>query len=182
MRTHIIEATNGPRNWGKFMLCFLTPSELEHHSPVSEGRLFQDIGYNQRMVWIMDLQTQEGAAFYPGGSASADLDRHRIWVCPLFEPFLTWLYTQRLEDIYSCNLPHHIDLPTAEFYLSGYRRGGHPRHRRPALHAEEIKAKGEAAEVEELIDALRGLHSDDPMLNELHDTLLNLLRSKTSQR
>ena len=48
---------------------------------------------------VLDLQTGEGAIFMPGGLAAADLDKHGIWVCPLFEPFLAWLYKQDLSDL-----------------------------------------------------------------------------------
>jgi hypothetical protein len=44
------------------------------------------------------------------------------WVCPLFEPFLEWLYQQDLTRIEE--LPSHVDLPEAEFQLHGYRRPG----------------------------------------------------------
>ena len=70
---------------------------------------------------MLDLQTGEGAIFRPGGNAHADLQKHRIWCCPLFEPFLEWLYKHNLENI--DELPKHVDL-AAEFELFGYRRPG----------------------------------------------------------
>ena len=71
---------------------------------------------------MLDLQTCEGAAFSPGGLVSADLNKHRVWVCPLYEPFLNWLYKQDTTDLSA--LPAHVDLPDAEFQMSGYRRPG----------------------------------------------------------
>jgi hypothetical protein len=125
METKIIEATNGPYNWGKFLVAtldkeWLVPSAI----PNSESRLplLQQIAWDDELIWVLDLQTREGAAFRPGGVAAADLKKHAIWVCPLFEPFLEWLYTQNLREI--SKLPAHIDLPDAEFQMRGYRRPG----------------------------------------------------------
>lgn len=126
MKTKFIEATNGPQNWGKFMLGRLEPHEMARTSAVMGGgepyRLLRQIGWNLDAIFVFDLQTREGAAFIPGGLAAADLAKHRIWVCPLFEPFLTWLYTQDLSDL--DRLPALIDLPDAPFAFSGYRRQG----------------------------------------------------------
>jgi hypothetical protein len=71
---------------------------------------------------VFDLQTCERASFRPGGNAKYDLDKHKIWVCPLFEPFLCWLYKQQLDDFTA--LPGHIDLADAPFAMAGYRRNG----------------------------------------------------------
>ena len=123
MITRFIEATNGPQNWGKFMVGRLTREELLRESAVAPGRpLLQQIGHNPAAILVFDLQTREGGLFVPGGIAAADLDKHRIWVCPLFEPFLAWLYQQDLSDLDA--LPAIIDLPDAPFALAGYRRGG----------------------------------------------------------
>jgi hypothetical protein len=120
--TRFIEATNGPQNWGKFMVGRLTREELLRESAVAPGRpLLQQIGHNPAAILVFDLQTREGGLFVPGGIAAADLDKHRIWVCPLFEPFLVWLYAQDLSDLDA--LPAVIDLPDAPFALAGYRRG-----------------------------------------------------------
>jgi hypothetical protein len=85
--------------------------------PLITGR-----GWSPEHLLIVDLQTGEGAIFRPGGLAGHDLNKHAIWVCPLFEPFLTWLYEQDLSDL--DKLPAHIDLPEAEFMMSGHRRAG----------------------------------------------------------
>jgi hypothetical protein len=124
MKTRIIEATNQNLNWGKFLVGrfdreLLVPSALISALPLP---LLDQIGWNPRSVWVLDLQTCEGAAFTPTGVAKADLDKHRIWVCPLFEPFLEWLYQQDLTDIDA--LPALVELPHAEFAMRGYRREG----------------------------------------------------------
>lgn len=134
METKIIEATNGKaQNWGKFLVGRFT-TEWSARSTVmaewnaSQGRdetttlLLREIGWNPQAIWVLDLQTCEGAAFKPGGLARADLNKHRIWVCPLFEPFLAWLYQQDLKDLQK--LPDCIDLPNAAFDFAGYRRPG----------------------------------------------------------
>jgi hypothetical protein len=123
MKTKFIEATNGPRNWGKFLVGQFTPEEWALRSQIDPGRsLIGGRGWHPKHRLVLDLQTGEGAIFLPGGLASADLHKHKIWVCPLFEPFLEWLYKQDLSDIDA--LPAHVDLPNAEFMMSGYRRQG----------------------------------------------------------
>lgn len=135
MQNVFIEATNGPNNWGKFMVarfdeewqrpswvlahCF--PSE-QPESPTAQVPLLATRGWSRDTIIVFDLETREGAAFRPGGFAAPDLEKHRIWVCPLFGPFLTWLYKQDLSDL--SKLPAHVDLPGAPFSMQGYRRPG----------------------------------------------------------
>ena len=123
MNTHIIEVTNG-FNWGKFLLSrfddeWFVRSQVEpRESSVIGGR-----GWSKEHVFVMDLQTGEGAMFSPGGHASYDLnEKHKIWVCPMFEPFLNWLYEQDCSDIHA--LPTVVDLPDAESSMYGHRRTG----------------------------------------------------------
>lgn len=124
MKTKIIEATNQNLNWGKFLVARFD-SELRVRSainPESPFPLLQQIGWAHDQLWVMDLQTCEGAAFVPRGNAKADLNHHRIWVCPLFEPFLQWLYQQDVRNLDA--LPSLVQLPDAEFAFAGYRREG----------------------------------------------------------
>lgn len=132
MKTHIIEVTNGQANWGKFLVGKFD-EEWERTSEVDTGRhLLRAIGWGagREHLLVLDLQTGEGAMFLPTGLASADLNKHRIWVCPLFEPFLAWLYAyikerQQLDDhLWWQTLPLHLDLPDAPFAMQGYRREG----------------------------------------------------------
>lgn len=120
MRTKIVEVTNGPRNWGKFLIGQFD-TEWTHKSVVSPSEfLLAGRGYSKNQILVLDLQTGEGAIFSPNGLAKADLDKHKIWVCPMFEPFLTWLYEQK--DPFE--IADHVDLPDAEFAFAGYRRPG----------------------------------------------------------
>lgn len=134
MISKIIEASNrdaGGFNWGKFMVARFTDEWLRkpavrvdgEHMPSSAATpLLARCGWTHDHILVMDLQTGEGALFRPGGYAKSDLDqKHRIWVCPLFEPFLTWLYEQPLGDLAA--LPAHVtlDAPSA---MQGYRRKG----------------------------------------------------------
>lgn len=119
-----IEATDGTEfNWGKFMVARFTPEEYAHPSVIDDGkRLLPAIGHGPHDVLVMDLQTCEGAFFTPKGLASADLNKHRIWVCPMFEPFLTWLYRQDLTDL--GKLPVMVNLGDVPTEMRGYRRSG----------------------------------------------------------
>lgn len=125
MKTKIIECTNGPLNWGKFML-MRPDTEWRYRSAVSGSTspLLREIGWGPDHLWALDLQTGEGAFFLPGKNRRAkyELDKHRIWVCPLFEPFLQWVYEQDLTDLDA--LPALVDLPEAAFAFRGYRRSG----------------------------------------------------------
>lgn len=122
MQTKIIEVTNNELNWGKFMVARFDRAEWGYRSPISEGPLLRNIGWSHSLIWVLDLQTREGAAFRHGGVASADLNKHKIWVCPMYEPFLEWLYLQDVTDL--SKLPEMVNLPNAEFALAGYRRTG----------------------------------------------------------
>lgn len=134
MRTQIIEVTQGV-NHGKFLLARMDEewgrsSHLGRISDVPDGHdrgsLLRRCGWGLHHLWVMDLQTGEGALFAPGplNHASADLAKHRIWVCPLFEPFLTWLYLQDLSDLDDVPTAVLLDPTQAPAALSGYRRTG----------------------------------------------------------
>lgn len=121
MQTKFMEVTNNNKNWGKFLL-FRFDNEWQYKSAFTGRSLLHEVGWNQENIFVLDLQTGEGARFMPGGLASADLDKHQIWCCPMYGPFLEWLYRQNLEDL--AKLPDSLDIPEAEFAMRGYRRGG----------------------------------------------------------
>lgn len=126
MKLHVIEAIHSrerPGNWGKFAVG--RPDEEWDWRSAADSLdvpLLRLLGWGPDHLWVFDLQTGEGAFFRPAGYAAADLEKHRIWVCPLFEPFLEWLYKQDLTDLGA--LPRLVELPDAEFAFSGYRRSG----------------------------------------------------------
>lgn len=98
MKTRIIEATNG-FNWGKFLIGRFD-EEFDHRSAV-DPTLAPMHRWDRNNLLVLDLATGEGAIFRPGGSVDYDLNqKHQIWVCPMYEPFLRWLYAQ----------PHPFDL------------------------------------------------------------------------
>lgn len=133
MRSRMIEAVQSagrPGNWGKFLVGVFDEEERGYASRVAPGRplVTECCGWwGRERVWVLDLQTGEGAYFNPGGLARADLDKHRIHVCVLYLPFLEWLYGRyrlaggRLE---LDGLPDVVELPDAEFAFYGYRRPG----------------------------------------------------------
>lgn len=130
METKLIEACQNVKdgrasNWGKFCVARFD-AEWGHESQIAPRTglsLLRLCGWApEGFYWVLDLQTGEGAYFRPGGSAHADLEKHRVWVCPMFEPFLEWLYEQDLSDLSA--LPDVVEIPDAPFAFSGYRRPG----------------------------------------------------------
>lgn len=130
MRTKIIEATNG-MNWGKFLLGVFSDDDASYRSKVDSTKLLQGRGIydHHEIVMVTDLQTKEGALFYPRregdfDTVKHDLGKHRIWVCPMYEFFLRWLYEQPIEKIYALDLPELVNIDTKFFAFAGYRRPG----------------------------------------------------------
>lgn len=129
-----VQDKNAPGNHGKFMVG-LFDKEWDIDSQVAPGHeLLALCGWGSRHLLVIDMETGEGSIFHPGGLASADLNtKHKIWVCPLFEPFLGWLYDQlgvRPVNVWAewlTHAPKFVELPDAEFALRGYRRTGERR-------------------------------------------------------
>jgi hypothetical protein len=128
MEVKIIEAGNG-FNWGKFLVMRPDENEWARGSavPIAESglppvrSLLAARGWAPYHIIVFDLETNEGASFTPGGLASADLNKHQIWVCPMYEPFLEWLYKQDLTELSKLPDYVHLDAPSA---MAGYRRPG----------------------------------------------------------
>lgn len=121
MKRRFVEVTNGPCNWGKFMVAQFDEEDWSYRSRVDEGTpLLSRRGLSRHHLLVVDLQTGEGALFRKGGVARIDLNNHRIWVCPMFEPFLKWLYEQ--PDPMA--IPAHVDFPDEPGAFRGYRRPG----------------------------------------------------------
>jgi hypothetical protein len=129
VKTKIIEACHVNKdgeqtgNWGKFFIGRFDAGEWATPSQIS-GFAIGGRGWSEDHLFVMDLQTGEGALFRHGGFARADLNKHRIWVCPLFEPFLTWLYKQDVSDLDALPALITFDPAEAEFSMAGYRRPG----------------------------------------------------------
>lgn len=128
MDTKFLEASNG-FNWGKFSLGRFTSEDWYEPSlfpGCEEPSLLAGRGWTQRHIQVFDLQTGEGAMFMLGGFATADLFKHRIWVCPLFEPVLSWLYSHAHARPLTWwdELPRTVELPAAPAEMFGFRRPG----------------------------------------------------------
>jgi hypothetical protein len=131
VKTKIIEAVQSkaePGNWGKFLVGEPDIEFMRKSAVNTEfgGSLLTSCGWSWEHVWVLDLQTGEGAFFKPGGYAHADLQKHRVWVCSLFEPFLGWLWERYREagELDLDGLPEVVELPDAPFAFAGYRRPG----------------------------------------------------------
>ena len=129
METVFIEALSEEGNHGKFMLGRFDDEEWGRRSEVddllpSHQPSVQLVarGWTDSHLLVLDLQTGEGAVFRIGGFAAADLEKHSIWVCPLFEPFLEWLYQQDVTDLSA--LPKVVPITGVGLQLAGHRRPG----------------------------------------------------------
>lgn len=127
MKTRFVEVTNG-FNWGKLLVAEFDAEEWRR--PAQIGALGTSLlgqrGWTPKHRLILDIETGEGAIFLPGGYAKADLEKHKVWVCPMFEPCLTWLWEHWDGDLDS--LPGTVNLTEEEAPSSmrGYRREGTP--------------------------------------------------------
>lgn len=133
MIAHYVETYND-FNHGKFVLLRHGPEDLRRRSAlpgyetthILVGRKWDADG-----TFIADLQTGEGCVFYlECGSAAVQYtlnQKHKIWVCPMYEPFVCWLADTHPElargggDITA--LPSVVELPDAPTAVAGYRRG-----------------------------------------------------------
>jgi hypothetical protein len=123
VQTRFIEATNGPQNWGKFMIGVFDADDASYRSAIDpDHRLISGRGWSRDHFLMLDLQTGEGGIFARRSRAHFDLEKHAIWVCPLYEPTLQVIMDTWDGDLAS--LPAHVDLPEVEFQWSGYRRPG----------------------------------------------------------
>lgn len=131
MKTAVVEVTNHPTgiNYGKFLVGQFD-WEWAYRSVIDDGvDLLSGRGWSRGHVLVLDLQTGEGAIFRLGGLASADLNKHQVWVCPMFEPFLAWLYRTWDPDRDVTQLPAVVELTEAEApsAMYGHRRPGEGR-------------------------------------------------------
>ncbi len=136
MDTKFVEAGHGPHggNWGKFMVGRYTDVELAEPArfPGCERarRLVNLTGPGRQDIWVLDLQTGEGARFPIEFASTTDvrhqLNKHRIHICPLYEPFLAFLYgyIDAHRRTWWEDLPRVVEMPAAEFRLFGRRRPG----------------------------------------------------------
>lgn len=116
MITQIIEGSDGAL-YGKWLVSQLSETERDRKTelPGFEGSRSvwtfggaRKLGAHPNALLVVDLQTDQGAVFIPGGLSDADLDTVGIWVCPLFRSFLHWLYEQDTSDV--AQLPPFIEL------------------------------------------------------------------------
>lgn len=124
----IVELTDG-FNWGKFLVGAFDKDEWDRRSSVDNRRLLAgQCGWTPQHRLVLDLQTGEGAMFLPRGLATADLEKHRIWGCPMYEVFLKWLYDHPDHCADIRTLPQLIGLDPSKTRghnaIYGYRRPG----------------------------------------------------------
>jgi hypothetical protein len=129
MDTKFVEAGHpGVGNWGKFIVACHTTAELQEPTqfPGCEGqRVVSLAGNGARDMWVFDLQTGEGFRVpVSERHAFSILEKHQVWVCPMFEPFLGWLlaYIDSHPNDWWSTLPRTVELPDAPFEMRGHRR------------------------------------------------------------
>jgi hypothetical protein len=130
MISTIVELTDR-FNWGKFLVARFDEHEWARRSLVDGQPLLSgQCGWTLQHMLVLDLQTGEGAMFLPSGLASAGLEKHRVWVCPMFEVFLGWLYDHPEHWADILTLPTLIELDPEKTRghnaMYGHRRPGPP--------------------------------------------------------
>lgn len=130
---HPVDENGFGGNWGKFAVGRWTGPELGEKTkyPGCEGQNIASLrGWGGDHVWLFDLQTGEAARFHTNNPIPVDvrhqLKTHKIWVCPMFEPFMVWLWGHiRLHPDWWDTLPRTVELPAdTPFDFAGYRRPG----------------------------------------------------------
>lgn len=121
-----VEVTND-FNHGKFLVGIFEKTDWDVPAAILGGQglsgaLLRRCGWGQEHFLLFDLQTGEGAVLRHGGMPKADLDKHQVWVCPMYEPFLAHLYSLSFEAL--VDLPAVVELPDAPSAQFGYRRPG----------------------------------------------------------
>lgn len=87
MKTKFFEGTD-QFNYGKFMLGAMSLDELNTPCLETTGGVNQFIHNTESKFWILDLQTKEGAFFDLKFDIIPQLEKHQIWVCPMYPLFL----------------------------------------------------------------------------------------------
>lgn len=132
MKQKFIEACQTPQgpNWGKFAVFQWEPTDWAYESAVDVGAsLLRSRGRNPDSLLVVDLETNEGAWFRPGGSVEYDIRKKRIWVCVMFGSLLQWLYNQATEAKKAGRVFDIDDLPPVVYIpdtidAASYRRPG----------------------------------------------------------
>ncbi len=145
MISTIVEVTDR-FNWGKFLVARFDEHEWARRSLVDGQPLLSgQCGWTPQHMLVVDLQTGEGAMFLPQGLAKADLEKHRVWVCPMFEVFLGWLYDHPEHWADILTLPALIELDPEQTRGHNAMYG----HRRPGPPQEVIDEKARATKLPE---------------------------------
>lgn len=131
MKTKIVEATTGPQgNWGKFLIGQFDQDEIDTVSAIAPeyGSVLKQRGWwdPAQYFLMLDIETGEGSVFATWGDARADLHKHRIWVCPLFQPTLARI--RAMAPFAVADLPSLLELSfdEAPFAMAVPRRAGAP--------------------------------------------------------
>lgn len=119
MDIHFYEVTNGP-NWGKLAVGTFERHEWEYVSHVAAEPLLARLGHGPSTRLFLDLATGEGALFDCSQGLLPQLARHKIWVCPMFEPGLTEFAKHDIHWDPDEWRPH-VDVQTL-FQFEGFRR------------------------------------------------------------
>lgn len=130
------QAPEGGGNWGKFAVARWSTLEMREPTrfPGCEGQFITGLtGSPFDHIWLLDIQAGEGALFSINNPIPVDvphqLNEKQIYICPMFEPFMTWLW-EHIRSHQGTNLdwfdelPRVVVLPEAPFDLYGYRRRG----------------------------------------------------------
>jgi hypothetical protein len=100
MNTRLVEVTDGAF-YGKFLVAQFDEAEWRHEAEVFKESIHRPVpyalldvcGWSRDHLLVLDLETGNGTIFRPGGHLAHDMEKRQMgYVCPLYRPFLGWLY------------------------------------------------------------------------------------------
>ena len=166
MKTRIIEATSDQIFWSTFLVGVFD-MERRYKSCVDGSMVLRS--YSPRDIFILDIQTREGAVFAPHGLADVDIERTAIYTGPLFKAFLHWIRAQFREGLSLNDLPKHVEVPLTEAQEAQRQEGPMTAFLRQCLSSSDQDV---VANARQIWSAMHGVHPPGiPSTRELREWL-----------
>lgn len=123
MITKLIETTD-MFNHGKFLVGQMEGFELTQYLAIKDdGRQLSHVLHaSPSKFWVLDCATCEGAFFDFSNDAYYQLERHQVWVCPMFPLFLEWAFEKFKQEPNVLNWDSLVNLKQGKHNALSRRR------------------------------------------------------------